>query len=77
MIQMIKEWIKNNLITADLDNTTVIVFNLETYTISVEMDAFIDFFGEVIQTALDNGEDVIQAIKDSDPNNELGYNDII
>lgn len=54
-----------------------ILFNKEFYVIGVKLDTFLEMFGDEIQRALDNGGDVRQSIKDSDPDNELGYNNLI
>jgi len=75
-----EEWIQENLIFDRKKDE--VVFNLEDdvfggIVIGVKIDTFIDMFGEAIQQALLDGSDVKQAIRDSDSDNELGYNDLI
>lgn len=76
----INEWILENLLT-DREQV-VIVWNggsIDGITSIYEtpIPAFIDMFGTAIQTALDSGTNPIQAINDSDPQNTLGFNDLI
>ncbi|WP_036127319.1 hypothetical protein [Lysinibacillus sphaericus] len=75
-----EEWIQENLIFDRKKEE--IVFNSEDdifggIVIGVKMTTFIDMFGEAIQQALLDGLDVKQAIRDSDPDNELGYNNLL
>ena len=70
-----EEWIRSHFHISALDDE--ILIQHDYYVVGIYIDKFIGFFGAAIQKALDNNFDVIQAIKESDPNNELGYNDII
>lgn len=77
---MVEDWILENLIFDRKKEE--IVFNLEDdifggIVIGVKMTTFIDMFGGAIHQALLDGLDVKQAIRDGDPDNELGYNDLI
>ncbi|OAB39156.1 hypothetical protein PMSD_04285 [Paenibacillus macquariensis subsp. defensor] len=77
---MVKEWIVNNYTTGDIPITgTCIAWGQENFSYGVytSIDNFIVLFGTVIQSALDNGVDVKQAIRDSDPENSLGFNDYL
>lgn len=41
------------------------------------VDKFIEMFGGVMQTAINDNNDVKQAIRGSDPENVYGFNDIM
>lgn len=69
------DWLSKNL-TFDR-KMEEIIFNKEDYVIGVKVNTFVEMFGEVIQRALDASIDVRDAIVESDPNNELGYNHLI
>lgn len=69
------EWLMENLLFDR--KREEIIFNKEFYVIGVKLDTFLGMFGEAIQTALDNGGNVRYSIVNSDPNNDLGYNDLI
>lgn len=47
------------------------------YNITVLVDVFIDMFEEPIQTAMDNGTDIMDEIRKFDPENKLGYNNLL
>ena len=70
------DWIIKNLsLTRE---GTDIVFSVDNMiTVLTPVNSFIEMFGEVIQTAIDNEEDVKQAIIDSDPDNTKGFNDLL
>lgn len=75
-----EDWILENLIVDRKKEE--IVFNLEDdvfggIVIGVSVTKFIEMFGDAIQQALLDGSDVKLAIRDSDSDNELGYNDLI
>lgn len=69
------DWLSKNLIFDR--KMEEIIFNKEDYVIGVKVNTFVEMFGEVIQRALDASIDVRDAIVESDPNNELGYNHLI
>lgn len=75
-----EQWIKQNYTTGTLDILgECIVWGNGTqyYGIYTPVDKFIEMFGGVIKTALDNGDDVKEAIRASDPENGKGFNDIL
>jgi capsule polysaccharide export protein KpsE/RkpR len=47
------------------------------YDIITPVDRFIEMFAEPIQKAMDSGTDIMDEIKAFDPENKLGYNDVI
>ena len=74
------EWIRSNYTVGTLDilGECIVWGNgLLYYGIYTPIDRFIEMFGEVMQEALDSGSDVKQAIRDSDPDNVKGFNDIL
>lgn len=71
----VEEWIRWNF---NLDRDAVeILIPVDYYVVGVLISEFIRMFGKAIQDALDKDTDVISSIKDSDPNNDLGYNNLI
>lgn len=51
--------------------------NGDIYDIIVLVENFIDMFGKAIQKAMDNNTDIMEEIRLFDPENNLGYNDLI
>ncbi|SDC86689.1 hypothetical protein SAMN05428987_3099 [Paenibacillus sp. CF095] len=47
------------------------------YGILTPVVKFIEMFGDAIQGAIDSQADVKQAIRDSDPDNSKGFNNIL
>ncbi|MGF7045673.1 hypothetical protein J2T13_000133 [Paenibacillus sp. DS2015] len=75
-----KEWLEKNYYISDSSAMgRVIVWGNEQgyYGIYTPIIKFIEMFGDAIQNALDNGEDVKQGIRDSDPENLLGFKDLL
>jgi len=71
----VEEWIRSHF---KLDRDAIeILIPVDYYVVGVLITEFTRMFGEAIQNALNSETDVISAIKASDPNNELGYNDLI
>ncbi|MGN7359447.1 hypothetical protein ACTHPF_20600 [Paenibacillus sp. SAF-054] len=74
------EWIRKNYTTGTMNilGECIVWGNgIQYYGIYTPVDKFIEMFGDVIQAALDAGRDVKQAIRDSDPNNEKGFNELL
>lgn len=60
------EWIRSNLmILIDKDEGEVIDWGNGVFT---PVGVFVDMFGEIIQNAINNDQDVRQAIRDNDNN---------
>ena len=77
---MIENWIKQNYTVGRLDvlGECIVWGNGHIfYGIYTPIDRFIEMFGDAIQAALDNGDDVREAIRATDPENEKGFNDIL
>lgn len=77
---MVESWIRNNYLVGTLQFVgDCIVWGNGTiyYGIYTPIGKFIEMFGEAIQGALDSGSDVKQAIRESDPENIKGFNDIL
>lgn len=70
------EWILSNFDTT-LDNELILESSPDGITLAVRLSTFVDMFGEVIQSAIEEAVDIRQAIRDSDSKNTLGYNDLI
>jgi hypothetical protein len=47
------------------------------YDIIVPIETFISMFEEQIKSAMENGTDLMDEIKTCDPENKLGYNNLI
>ncbi|MCM3783664.1 hypothetical protein M3231_11835 [Neobacillus mesonae] len=74
------DWIKQNYTIGTLDviGECIVWGNgFQYYGIFTPVDKFVEMFGETIRNALENGEDVKEAIRNSDPGNLRGFNDII
>jgi len=71
----IVEWIENEFVLSREGDG--VVFDKTPYVIETKISDFSIMFGEVIQKALDDGVDPKQAIRDSDPENKIGYNDLL
>ncbi|WP_342509762.1 hypothetical protein [Sporosarcina sp. FSL K6-2383] len=71
----VDDWIRTRFFL-DRDEAEIIIRENE-YIVGVSIVDFVSMFGDAIQHALDNDLNVVQAIKDSDANNELGYNDLL
>jgi hypothetical protein len=77
---LVENWIKQNYMVGTLDvlgDCIVWGNGYIFYGIYTPIDKFIDMFGDAIQAALDTGRDVREAIREADPDNEKGFNDII
>lgn len=79
-----KEWINNNLNVVpfrinewDEPVDAISWISPQGYQIYTFVDAFVEMFGLAIEDAIENGNDVRQAIKDSDPDNMKGFNEIL
>lgn len=44
---------------------------------NVTLDSFIELFSQPIQKSIDNGTDIMDEIRAFDPENKLGYNNLI
>lgn len=74
------EWVKNNYMTGSLDVIGECIVwgdGRMFYGIYTPIDKFIEMFGGVIQSAIDNGEDVKEAIRAADPDDARGFNNIL
>lgn len=73
---MVLDWINKNLLVTVAGDE--IIFPIDsTVNILTPLSAFTGFFGEAITTALNGGTDVKESIRNSDPENVLGFNDYI
>ncbi|OZB98004.1 hypothetical protein [Paenibacillus sp. XY044] len=75
-----EQWLRGNYLVGEMPIIgESIAWNdgINYYGIYTPVTAFLQLFGDVIQIALINRVDVKQAIRDSDPDNEKGYNDIL
>lgn len=73
MNEQVKKWMVDNFNLA-------LVFDFPQGWIATQFKDFDNYFGDVILQAIEDGKDVDgvkQAIRDSDPNNTLGFNDYI
>ncbi|MFU1798703.1 hypothetical protein ACM1RC_33025 [Paenibacillus azoreducens] len=74
------EWIRANYYVVDHDIMgTVIVWGNQQgfYAIYTPIDKFIEFFEVPMKEALQARTDVKQAIRDSDPENVRGFNELL
>ncbi|WP_340013388.1 hypothetical protein [Paenibacillus sp. FSL K6-1318] len=69
------EWIDNNFQT--INQNELLLKTSPEYVMAIPRDNFIEMFGEVISEALNQNIDVKEAIRRSDPENNLGFNDLI
>ena len=67
-----EEWLENNFRISEEYNA--ISWGDGLYT---DIPVFLDMFGDIIRAALNTEEDPKQAIRDSDPNNAKGYNNLL
>lgn len=75
-----EQWIHENYYVVDHEIMgTIIVWGNQQgfYGIYTPVDKFIDMFESPMQEALQDGKDVKQAIRDSDPENKRGFNEIL
>lgn len=73
------EWLFNNYFFSR-DNKDLVVpkkIGGFWYVFQLPISEIEKLFGDIVLSALDNGADPRQAIRDCDPNNTLGYNDLI
>lgn len=52
-------------------------FEGNEYTVTVFLDKFLEMFSVPVQKAIDNGTDPMDEIRAFDPENKLGYNNLI
>lgn len=75
-----EQWVRENYYVVNNDIMgTVIVWGNEQGFIGVytPIDKFVEMFGEAMQTAINAGKDVKQAIREADPENMRGFNDLL
>lgn len=60
------------IIETEQDDGSIVAFDA-----IVMVDIFIEMFGVAIQKAIDNGTDVMEEIREFDPENKWGYNNLI
>lgn len=51
--------------------------NDQEFTITVSLEYFVELFSEPLQKAIDNDTDPMDEIRAFDPDNKLGYNNLI
>ncbi|WP_145137090.1 MULTISPECIES: hypothetical protein [Paenibacillus] len=75
-----KEWIEKTytVVNHDLMGQVIVWGNqIGFYGIYTPVEKFLEMYEDVIQTALDLEEEVKPALRESDPNNMRGFNEII
>lgn len=75
-----EQWVKDNYYVIDHEIMgTIIVWGNQVgfYGIYTPVDKFVDMFGEHMQEAIDAGNDVKQSIRDADPENRRGFNNLL
>lgn len=77
---MSEQWIRENYLVGEVPllGECIAWGKANTYFgVYTPIDKFLLMFGDIIEQALSNNKDVKQAIRDSDPENIKGFNDII
>ncbi|MDU4696382.1 MAG: hypothetical protein E6Y08_11240 [Paenibacillus sp.] len=71
-----EQWLRSTyeIVQPEWDDKDTIYWGNGIYT---TISNFLLMFGEVIQLALDDNQDVKEAIRNSDPQNVKGFNDIL
>ncbi|WP_059043927.1 hypothetical protein [Paenibacillus rubinfantis] len=69
----------NTHFNTDRQGVSIIFYSPEneTITIAVRIETFIEMFSQPLQLAMENGTDPMEEIKKFDPENTLGYNNLI
>lgn len=61
-------------------NSLIFVMRPQSFMVFVPVATFLEMFGEVGAKALEEGKSeaaIVQALKDSDPDNRFGYNTLL